>query len=95
MTAYATAMISLKDGDAFGAYAAQVGATMAPFGGTVQVRGRVALALAGAPGFDAFALLAFPDADSLKAWYASDTYQALIPLRDSGADVQITLLDSV
>ena len=31
---------------------------------------------------------------NLKAWYASDAYQAIIPLREEAADMTITTYDA-
>ncbi len=75
-------------------YVSQVGATMAPHGGKMVARGKVAKQLSGEVDYQIQALFEFPSTDAIDTWYGSDAYQALIPNRDEAADVTIVVLDS-
>jgi len=50
--------------------------------------------LTGAANYDVFVLIEFPDADSVRTWYQSAEYQALIPNRDEAADMLFTLAET-
>ncbi len=91
MTAFFIAQVQVKDPEKLSQYASQVGETMAPFGGEAVARGQFREALSGtASPHHIAAIFRFPDMDTLLAWYNSDAYQALIPIRDAGADITIT-----
>jgi uncharacterized protein (DUF1330 family) len=70
------------------------GPTFAPYGGTVLFRGSKAQPLSGSAHGDRIVVAAFPDMDALRAWHASPAYQALIALRDAGAEVVLTACQS-
>jgi uncharacterized protein (DUF1330 family) len=55
--------------------------------------GRVLGTLAGSADHHFEAIFRFEDRTALEAWYMSDDYQALIPLRDAGADVTFKVLE--
>jgi uncharacterized protein (DUF1330 family) len=42
---------------------------------------------------DGMVVLQFPDADTARAWYESDEYQAGIPLRKAAADYRAILVE--
>ena len=89
-----SATVQVKDPAKLQVYVSQVGATMAPHGGKMVARGKVAKQLNGEVKHQIEALFEFPSADAIDAWYASDAYQALIPNRDEAAYVTIVVLDS-
>ena len=89
MTAFVIAHVTVKDKDKFQTYAAAVGATFAPFGGSLLKRGAVAEVLTGDHDRKIVAILSFPDQASLKGWHDSDAYQALVPNRLEAADVTL------
>jgi len=61
-------------------YLEQVEATVAPFGGKWLAQGAPDRVVEGAwPG--SVVLMEFPDRGTAEAWYASDAYQAILPLR--------------
>ena len=87
MSAFYVFHSTIKDPDKFKTYAQSVGATLAPFGGKILMRGKVAEVMAGSHDRQNAAILTFADLESALGWYRSDAYQALIPTRDSAADM--------
>lgn len=86
MAAYLIAFVKVKDAQKMQEYAAQAGATFAPFGGAPLFRGKVVEILAGQHDGQASLVAKFPDAKSAHDWYHSPAYQALVPLRDQAAE---------
>lgn len=89
MTAFFVATVTLKDADKFQEYAAAVGPTIAAHGGQLLVRGKLDKVLAGTAEHQMTAVASFPSMDALDGWYQSAEYQALIPLREAGADMNL------
>jgi uncharacterized protein (DUF1330 family) len=94
MPAYLIGQIAVRDPVAWRRYVEQVGATFAPFGGRVLFRGAAAVALAGPLPGERVVVAEFPDLEALRRWHDSPEYQALIPLRDAGADVVLTAYEA-
>jgi uncharacterized protein (DUF1330 family) len=94
MATLMSATVQVKDPAKLKVYVSQVGATMAPHGGKMVARGKVAKQISGEVKHQIEAMFEFPSADAIDAWYASDAYQALIPNRDEAAYVTIVVLDS-
>jgi len=90
MTAFFIATTTVKDQAAYQAYVQSVGPTLAPFGGKALLRGKTDCALAGEPTHDSVGVIEFPDLAAIKAWHASEAYQALIALRSKAAEMTIT-----
>ena len=44
--------------------------------------------------FERVIILKFPDADVARNWYNCEEYQALIPLREEGANMLFTLIEA-
>ncbi len=89
MGAFFIATLRIKDPEKFGEYATKSGATFAPFGGELVMKGKAESALAGELNHENAAIIRFPDMDALNGWYNSPEYQAIIPLRDAGADITL------
>lgn len=89
MTAFFIATSRIKNPQIFADYGTKAGATLAPFGGELVVRGKAGDTLAGASDHQAVGVVRFQDMGALKAWYHSADYQALIPLRDEAADMTL------
>ncbi len=83
----------IKDRIAFVEYSTGTLATFAPFGGAMIARGLRSHELLGARGADITIIVRFPDMASVEAWYASDAYQALIPVRERALDLKITVFN--
>ncbi len=94
--AHVLGRIAVKDEAAWDAYRAGVPATLEPFGGTVVMRadGGRALGAASASGHKpTVVVLRFPGSAQARAWFESAAYQALLPLRERAADVDLTLYE--
>ncbi|KAB8165234.1 DUF1330 domain-containing protein [Streptomyces sp. 3MP-14] len=81
MTAYALArLLPTEQHPDVIAYIERVQATFAPYGGRFLVHGAQVEVVEGDWEGDVV-LVAFPDLDAARAWYASDAYQEILPLR--------------
>ncbi|MDH3234773.1 MAG: DUF1330 domain-containing protein [Alphaproteobacteria bacterium] len=93
MAAFLIAHATIHDPEAYAAYSAAATETIEPYGGSLTIRGAVNEVLEGAHDYKVMAVISFPDQASLKAWYASDAYQALIPTREGVADITLIAYD--
>ncbi len=91
MSACVIGHITVKDEDKWAQYRAQVPATLAPWGAELLFRGQRADILAGQHAHLDTVVIRFPDADTVDAWYNSPEYQALIPLRQQAADLDLVV----
>jgi uncharacterized protein (DUF1330 family) len=89
MPAFFIVTITVKDADKYQTYSQSVGETLKPFGGKGVLRGKAQGALVGTLDHQMAGIIEFPDLESIDAWYNSEAYQALIPLRTEAADVTI------
>lgn len=79
--AYYVAEFELKDPEGIRPYGTAVAATFAPFGGRFIVRGGKVVGLEGqAPG-SRTVMIEFPSLERAQAWYASEAYSAIKPIR--------------
>lgn len=90
MSAFVVATPKIKDKDKFGEYSKAAGETLAAYGATVAKRGAFAASLVGGADHTAVVVIEFSDSNTIKEWYNSDAYQAIIPLRDEACDMTIT-----
>ena len=91
MPALMIARMTVKDPQAFQEYLAKVRDVAAPYGAEPAFRGKADKVLTGGEtDHELVLVVTFPSLDRIDAWYASPEYQALKPLRDRGADAQIT-----
>jgi len=90
MAAYLIGTIRITEQQSWQQYVDRVGATFPPHDGKVMLRAAKALELAGCAHGDRVVVAEFPDLAALEGWHASPEYQALIALRDAGADVVLT-----
>lgn len=95
MTAYAIAHIRPETvNEDILRYIEEIQATMDPFGGRFIVHGRQVEVMEGSwPG--TIVMIAFPDMERARAWYASPAYAALIPLRADHIPSDAILVDGV
>ena len=91
MSACVIGHITVKDEEKWAQYRAQVPATLAPWGAELLFRGQRADILAGQHAHLDTVVIRFPDADTVDAWYNSPEYQALIPLRQQAADLDLVV----
>ena len=92
MKAFLVANVTVKDGEKFQRYAKAAGESMQRFGGQVLTKGKAVEKLAGTGSNEHqnVALICFPDLEKLEAWFYSEPYQTIIPLREEAADMIIT-----
>lgn len=65
----------------------KAGATLAKFGGSLVLRGKVDQVLVGEKDHQAVGIIRFAYIAALHTWYRSEEYQALIPLRSEAVDM--------
>ncbi|MCY0948162.1 DUF1330 domain-containing protein [Streptomyces sp. H27-S2] len=95
MTAYAIAHIRPETvNEDVLRYIEAIQATMDPFGGRFLVHGREVEVLEG-PFPGTVVVVGFPDLERARAWYASDAYQAIIPLRTDHVPGEVILVEGV
>lgn len=95
MPAYAIALLDDVDFNAeIVEYIRRIDATLVPFGGRFLVHGTRAEVLEGVMTSDCI-VVAFPTMDHARAWYASEAYGQLVPLRARNAKGTVFLLEGV
>jgi len=94
MSAYLIGHITIKNPDKWKTYVEGVQQSLIPFNAEVVFRGKRATVLAGEHPHHHTVVIKFPDQPTLQQWYGSDTYQALIAVRDEAADVVIISYDA-
>jgi uncharacterized protein (DUF1330 family) len=95
MSAYLTTTIKVKDPESFAEYAGMAVPVINEHGGETIVMGGVVKLLAGQADHEYEVVIQFPDTAAVEAFYESDEYQALIPLRDKGADVVFKVIEGL
>ncbi|MFC1843970.1 DUF1330 domain-containing protein [Thermodesulfobacteriota bacterium] len=90
MAAYLVGHITVKDDGLWQEYMAGVKESIAPFDCKIIFRGQLDRILAGEHDHNLVVVIEYPDLATLNAWYSSEKYQSLIPLRDKAAAVVIT-----
>lgn len=95
MSAYVIANLhELSPGPGVVAYIQAIDATLVPFGGRFIVHGAPPQVLEGAWSGDTV-ILEFPGVPEARAWYASDGYQAIKPLRTAHYEGPVVLIQGV
>lgn len=95
MTAYAVGLLhNLQFGPDIVAYLERIDASLEPFGGAFLVHGTRPQMKEGEFDGDCV-VISFPCMAQAEAWYASDVYAELIPLRARHAQCTVFLLDGV
>jgi len=94
MTAYVIGHITVKDPEKWQEYRSKVPATLAPWGGELVLRGRCVAVLTGEHAHGDAVVIRFPDANAVDGWYSSAAYQALIPVREQGAQMVLICYES-
>lgn len=82
-----------KDAEKLAAYSQAALPIVAAHQGELFLRAPVVEVMSGESDFEKVILLKFPSVDAARNWYNSEEYQALIPLREEGADMVFTLLE--
>ena len=87
--AYVIGHITVKDEGKWAEYRGRVPATLAPWGAELVFRGRLLEVFGGRHGHRDTVVIRFPDAAAAEGWFRSAAYQALIPLRQQAADLDL------
>lgn len=91
MKAFFIANISeMKNPEKFQEYGQKAGQSLQPFGGELIVRGKQQRVLTGSSNSVMCGVIGFPSMEKLEAWFASDAYQAIVPLREEAVTMHIT-----
>jgi len=85
--------IRVRDSEKWERYCSQVPATLAPWGAEVLFRGVKVSSLVGGHEFTNTVMIRFAGRQAAEAWFASDAYQALIPLRMEAADIILLIYE--
>lgn len=91
--AYVIGHITVKDPGQWARYRDQVPATLAPWGAELLLRGKLAGVLGGSHAHTDTVVIRFPDLEAVNGWHSSAAYQALIPLRQTAADVDLLIFE--
>lgn len=86
MSAYVIVHATIKDPEKMPEYGALAGPSVAAAGGEVITAGVVVDVLAGSHDHQRAIILRFADAQAARDWYASDAYQAAIPIREQAME---------
>lgn len=92
MTAYVIGYLDVHDRETYRGYAALVPATLEPFGGSFLVRGGEHATVEGDWQPHRVVVLAFPDIERARAWYASAEYTRVKPIRQRAASRSLLLV---
>jgi uncharacterized protein (DUF1330 family) len=87
--AYIIGNITIKDADKWSEYRNRVPATLAPWNGELVFRGKKLNILGGEYQHSDTVVIRFPSIESLNNWFNSDEYQALIPIRELAASMDL------
>ena len=84
--AYAIAQIDVHDPETYAKYTARTTASVAAFGGAFVVRAGRWEAIEGDAPRSRVVVIEFPSFEAAKAWYGSESYQAIVPIRQSASE---------
>lgn len=89
INAYLIGHITVKDQQKWAEYRSKVPATLEPWGAELIFRGRLCSVLSGCHEHSDTVVIRFPDLKSLNSWHSSQAYQALLPIRQEAAEVEL------
>lgn len=89
MAAYTIGHITVKDAQKWEEYRNQVPATLEPCGAELIFRGKRVAVLSGDHHRTDTVVIRFPSHEAIMQWHDSAAYQALIPLREEAADIDM------
>lgn len=80
-----------KDKEKLMQYSALAAETLVPFKGRFVVKGAIEV-LSGEAPYHTKVVIEFPDKESARGWYKSESYQRIIALREEGMESQFHLV---
>ena len=86
---------SIDDREGFERYRSAVMSTLEPYGAKFLVRGGTFTTLEGEMPYERIAVLEFPSRDAAEAWYHSEAYQAVLPIRLAASRCQFIMVDEL
>jgi len=92
MSAYVVVDLDVMDPEPYAEYRRLAPPTMKPFGGRYLARGGEVTVLEGPWTPRRMVILEFPDADAARAWYASEAYQKIAPIRQATTDTRMLVI---
>jgi uncharacterized protein (DUF1330 family) len=92
--AYYLSEFEVTDAEGIRPYSAAVESTFQPYGGRYVVRGGKVTSLEGAP-TQRIIMIAFPTMERAQAWYDSEAYRALRPIRQRSATSRVFILGAL
>ena len=95
MKALCIVYLNIDDWEGYDRYRSQVVRTLEPFGAKVVVRGGAFTTVEGEMPFERIVVLEFPSRDAAEAWYQSDAYQAVLPIRLAATRSQFVIVDAL
>jgi uncharacterized protein (DUF1330 family) len=95
MSAYVMADITVTDPDQMAKYREWSTKAAAEFGAAFIVRGGAIEVLEGDWEPSRIVILQFPDSETAKKWYASETYQHAITLRRNAGVMRMVMVEGV
>ena len=95
MSAFAICQLrTVEFGPEIGRYLEEIDATLEPYAGEFRVHGGTP-EVAEEPWEGVVVVIEFPDSDRARAWYHSDAYQRILPLRTENSDSSAILVEGV
>jgi uncharacterized protein (DUF1330 family) len=92
MSAYVIGSFHVHDPEGFAPYAPASAQSIQPHGGEVVVADVNSEVMEGEP-LPVTVVMRFPDKDAVKAWYNSEEYQAIRPIRQAAAHGTLVVVD--
>ena len=92
MTVYVIGQMKFKDVSQYRIYEAEFPKVFFQYGGKVLVSDENTKVMKGDWDFDKTVLLEFPSEDEFKAFATSEAYNKIVPHRDAGGDITLTLV---
>lgn len=92
--AYIVGHITVKDAEKWSVYRGKVPATLEPWGAELVFRGSLSSVLSGSHEHSDTVVIRFPDLASIDDWHSSPEYQALIPVREEAADMDLIVYEA-
>jgi uncharacterized protein (DUF1330 family) len=93
MAAIVLGQTTVTDAAGWARYVAAVGATIAAHGGELIFRAGAVEAFAGEAPAGGIVAIRFENTETARQWHDSPEYQALVPLRDASAKVNLALYE--
>ena len=92
---YVIALVTIRDPDRYKEYASQTQASLDPFGVRFIVRGGPSERLEGEWDAQRTVVIEFPSVEQAKAWYASDDYRRIAPIRQGASTGDFAVVEGV